>query len=134
MVFCIPVKGVDFGHFLFELGNLFHRWLFGSGTCTFVTALLGRRGFEQCVGVRHADGAAGHHQFHRFNLARRLHVAQNARHIRGELLVLQQGDGLRRYAVQQIGTAVDGVQVDVKGACQSLYTDPTLDSTANPVS
>ena len=58
-----------------------------------VGALLGRRGLEQGFGMRHGDGVAGDHQLHRFHLAGGFHVAQDARDVRGELLVLQQLNG-----------------------------------------
>jgi hypothetical protein len=49
----------------------------------------------------HGDGVAGDHQLHRLHLAGGLHVAQDARDVGGELLVLQQLEGLGTNAFEQ---------------------------------
>ncbi len=49
-----------------------------------------------------------------FHLAGGLHVARDAGHVWGELLVLQQGDGLGADAFERVDTPVDGPQVDVE--------------------
>ncbi len=59
-----------------------------------VGVLLVWFGLEQGLGMRQSDGVAGDHHLHRLQLAGSLHVTQYARQVCGELLVLQQLDGL----------------------------------------
>ena len=81
----------------------------------------------------HSDGVAGDHQLHRLNLAGGLHIAQDAHEVRGELFVLQQGDGLGANAFEQVDAPVDGAQVDVERPGQPLLAHAPVDGAADRV-
>ena len=83
--------------------------------------------------MRHGDGVAGDHQLHRLHLAGGLHVAQDAGDVWGELLILQQIDGLGADAFEQVDAAVDGAQVDVECPGQPLLAHATVDGAADHV-
>ena len=74
-------------HLFFKFDDLIQRGGFLLGRRWYIGALLGRGGFEQGFSVRHGDGAAGNHQFHRIDFPGGLHVAQHPGQVRGELLV-----------------------------------------------
>ena len=119
-------------HLLFQLFDLLdgRSLLFPLGGLH-IGALLGRRGLEQGFGMRLGDGVAGDHQLHRLHLAGGLHVAQDAGDFGGELLVLQQGDGLVTDAFEQVDAPVDGAQVDVERPGQALLAHAPVDGAAD---
>lgn len=83
--------------------------------------------------MRRSDGVAGDHRLHRLHLAGGLHVAQDARDVRGELLVLQQLDGLGADAFEQVDAPVDGAEVDVVRPGQRLLAHAPVDGAADHV-
>jgi hypothetical protein len=126
--FGLLVLLLHLAHLLFQLFDL----LDGGGLLLplsrlHVGALLGRRGLEQGLGMGHGNGVAGDHQLHRFDLAGGLHVAQDARDVRRELLVLQQLDGFGTDAFEQVDAPVDGTEVDVERPGQPLLAHAPVD-------
>lgn len=113
--FSLQVLLLHLAHLFFQLFDLLDGCDLVFTLCGLdIGGLFGRCFLEQRLGIRHGDGVTGVHQLHRLHLAGGLHVALDASHVRGELIVLQQGDGLGADAFERVGAPVDGAQVDVE--------------------